>query len=68
MRREDVARVMEIAAGLADAPKWPEAAYLAALEPDGLRRIALVALGAEAWRGLPWPAWWARRRSWSRLA
>jgi ribosomal-protein-alanine N-acetyltransferase len=51
MRREDVARVMEIAAGLADAPKWPEAAYLAALEPDGLRRIALVALGAEGVAG-----------------
>jgi ribosomal-protein-alanine N-acetyltransferase len=51
MRREDVARVMEIAAGLEGAPQWPETAYAAALEPVGLRRIALVALGAEGVAG-----------------
>lgn len=44
MRHEDVARVMEIAAGLKDAPQWKETAYAAALEAGGLRRIALVAL------------------------
>jgi ribosomal-protein-alanine N-acetyltransferase len=61
MRREDVARVMEIAAGLEGAPQWPEAAYAAVLdqigneragnEAGGLRRIALVALGAEGVAG-----------------
>ncbi len=44
MRREDLARVMEIAAGLADAPQWAETAYAAALEPGGApRRIVLTA-------------------------
>lgn len=61
MRQEDVARVMEIAAGLGDAPKWPEAVYRAALgqtrneragnEAGGVRRIALVALGDDGVAG-----------------
>jgi ribosomal-protein-alanine acetyltransferase len=39
----DVDRVIEIASSLKDAPEWPRAAYLAALEGDGApRRIALV--------------------------
>jgi [ribosomal protein S18]-alanine N-acetyltransferase len=41
-----VAQVMEIAAILPDAPHWPQAAYLDALNPDSApRRIALVAAG-----------------------
>jgi [ribosomal protein S18]-alanine N-acetyltransferase len=43
MTGSDVARVMEIAASLPDAPQWPQSAYLAALDPGSLpRRIALV--------------------------
>jgi [ribosomal protein S18]-alanine N-acetyltransferase len=41
----DLARVMEIAASLPDAPHWPQSAYLAALDPGSTpRRIALVAV------------------------
>lgn len=43
MRREDLARVREIATGLKDAPQWPETVYAQALEPGGVRRVALVA-------------------------
>ena len=40
----DLDRVMEIAAGLKEAPHWARAAYLAAIDPAGApRRIALVA-------------------------
>jgi [ribosomal protein S18]-alanine N-acetyltransferase len=41
MGASDVGRVMEIAAGLEDAPKWPRAAYQAAVGSDC--RIARVA-------------------------
>lgn len=48
MRRADVARVMEIALSIKDAPHWPESAYLAALDPAATpRRIALVARGVQ---------------------
>ena len=41
----DVTRVLEIAASLPEAPQWPEAAYLNALNPESTpRRIALVAV------------------------
>jgi ribosomal-protein-alanine acetyltransferase len=47
MTPADLERVMEIAAaggGGAHAPRWPRAAWLAALDPDATqRRIALVA-------------------------
>jgi ribosomal-protein-alanine N-acetyltransferase len=44
MTPADLDRVIEIALDLKDAPHWPLAAYLAALEPQGApRRIALVA-------------------------
>ncbi len=44
MTPADMDRAMEIAQDLKDAPHWPLAAYLAALEPQGApRRIALVA-------------------------
>jgi ribosomal-protein-alanine N-acetyltransferase len=40
----DLQRVLEIAQSLKEAPHWPRAAYLAALDPQGSpRRIALVA-------------------------
>jgi ribosomal-protein-alanine N-acetyltransferase len=40
----DVPRMMEIAESLSDAPHWPQAAYIAALNPEsGTARIALVA-------------------------
>lgn len=46
MTAADLARVMEIAASLPEAPQWPEAAYLTALSPESTpRRIALVAVG-----------------------
>ena len=46
MTAADVTRVMEIAASLPEAPQWPEAAYLTALNPESSpRRIALVAAG-----------------------
>jgi len=45
MTAADVTRVMEIAASLPEAPQWPEAAYLTALNPESTpRRIALVAV------------------------
>jgi ribosomal-protein-alanine N-acetyltransferase len=44
MRTDDLERVMELAAGLRDAPHWPAAAWGAALHAEGaVRRIALVA-------------------------
>jgi [ribosomal protein S18]-alanine N-acetyltransferase len=49
MTAADVAHVMEIAASLPDAPHWPEAAYLKALDPEAApRRIGLVAVGQES--------------------
>jgi ribosomal-protein-alanine N-acetyltransferase len=44
MTAADVPRVMRIAAGLAEAPHWPEKAYRDALNPESMpRRIAFVA-------------------------
>jgi ribosomal-protein-alanine N-acetyltransferase len=44
MQVEDIPRVAEIANSLPDAPRWPAAAYEAALNPNSEpRRIALVA-------------------------
>ena len=44
MRAADVENVVEIAAGLKDAPHWLASVYHAALEPDRMpRRVALVA-------------------------
>jgi [ribosomal protein S18]-alanine N-acetyltransferase len=44
MRATDLEQVMAIAASLRDAPQWPRAAYLSALDTDSTpRRIALVA-------------------------
>jgi ribosomal-protein-alanine N-acetyltransferase len=49
MTATDVERVVEIAASLRDAPHWPMAAYLAALNPEGVPgRIALVAESSES--------------------
>jgi ribosomal-protein-alanine N-acetyltransferase len=46
MTAADVTRVLKIAASLPEAPQWPEAAYLTALNPESSpRRIALVASG-----------------------
>jgi ribosomal-protein-alanine N-acetyltransferase len=46
MTAADLTRVMEIAASLPEAPQWPEAAYLTALNPESTpSRIALVASG-----------------------
>jgi [ribosomal protein S18]-alanine N-acetyltransferase len=48
MTAADLARVMEIAEGLRDAPHWTEAAYMTALNPESTpRRIALVAAKAD---------------------
>jgi ribosomal-protein-alanine N-acetyltransferase len=48
MTPSDLDRVMEIARSLKDAPAWPPASYLAALNPQSQpRRIALVAADAE---------------------
>jgi ribosomal-protein-alanine N-acetyltransferase len=45
MELADVDQVMEIAESLPEAPHWPAAAYLAALDLEGApRRVALVAL------------------------
>lgn len=45
MTPADVPRVMEIAASLPEAPRWPESAYRDALNPESIpRRIALVAV------------------------
>lgn len=44
MSAGDLWRVVEIAASLAHAPRWPESAYLAAMNAENLpQRIALVA-------------------------
>jgi ribosomal protein S18 acetylase RimI-like enzyme len=46
MTAADLTRVVEIAASLPEAPHWPEAAYLDALNPESTpHRIALVAAG-----------------------
>ncbi len=48
MAAADLARIMEIAASLPEAPHWLESAYLTALNPEsGPRRIALVAAGPQ---------------------
>ena len=45
---EDLDRVMEIAESLKDAPHWPRANYVAALDSDAMpRRIALVTEGTQ---------------------
>jgi len=44
MTDSDVSRAMEIARGLPEVPHWTEAAYRAAMDPDGQpQRMALVA-------------------------
>src|ERR1019366_10528396 len=44
MRAADLEQVMAVAASLKDAPQWPRAAYVSALDKDSTpRRIALVA-------------------------
>jgi ribosomal-protein-alanine N-acetyltransferase len=49
MNTADVAQVMAIASSLPDAPRWPPAAYLDALDLEFTpRRIALVATGSQA--------------------
>ena len=49
MRREDITRVMEIAAGLPEAPQWREDAYARALNPEAIpSRVAIVADDPEA--------------------
>jgi len=46
MTTADLTRVVEIAASLPEAPQWPEAAYLTALNPESTpRRFVLVASG-----------------------
>ena len=48
MAPADLARVMEIAQNLKDAPHWPRSAYETALNPQSApQRIALVAEGVE---------------------
>ncbi|MGB9408502.1 MAG: ribosomal protein S18-alanine N-acetyltransferase [Terracidiphilus sp.] len=48
MTPADLDRVMEIAQSLKEAPHWPRANYVAALDSDALpRRIALVTEGAQ---------------------
>jgi ribosomal-protein-alanine N-acetyltransferase len=43
MRSDDVERVLEIAAGAENTPRWPRSAYLSALDPQAQpRRVALV--------------------------
>jgi [ribosomal protein S18]-alanine N-acetyltransferase len=45
----DLVQVLEIAAGLPDAPHWPQSAYIKALDPAASpRRIALVAVGSSS--------------------
>ena len=47
----DLEEVMAIAAGLRDAPHWPQSAYISALEPTSTpRRIALVAVNEQSGR------------------
>ena len=47
----DIEEVMVIAAGLRDAPHWPQSAYLAALDPIlAPRRIASVAVNEQTCR------------------
>lgn len=48
MTPADLARVMEIAQSLKEAPHWPRSAYVAALNPQSApQRIALVAVDAK---------------------
>jgi [ribosomal protein S18]-alanine N-acetyltransferase len=52
MTAADLTRVMEIAASLPESPRWPESAYLDALNPESApRRIALVAAVSEIAQG-----------------
>jgi ribosomal-protein-alanine N-acetyltransferase len=52
MTAADLGRVLEIAAGLAESPHWPESAYLDALNPESTpRRIAVVAAGSDEIEG-----------------
>jgi [ribosomal protein S18]-alanine N-acetyltransferase len=47
LRPADLPRILEIAAGLKDAPQWTEAAWLRTLDPAASpRRIALAAVDA----------------------
>ena len=47
----DLEQVMAIAAGLRDAPHWPQSAYITALDPTSTpRRIALVAVNEQSGR------------------
>ena len=49
MTLADVARVIDMALSLKDAPHWPESAYQAALDPAATpRRVALVACGRQS--------------------
>jgi len=49
MREADLDRVLEIGAGLPEAPKWPASAYAAAIDPEHTpRRIALVAMDLQS--------------------
>jgi ribosomal-protein-alanine N-acetyltransferase len=49
MSGADLDRVLEIAASLPGASRWPDSAYLAAMDPERLpRRIALVAIDPES--------------------
>jgi ribosomal-protein-alanine N-acetyltransferase len=44
MSAADLERVMELAESLKEAPQWPRAAYVCALDPEAVpRRVALVA-------------------------
>jgi ribosomal-protein-alanine N-acetyltransferase len=51
MCETDLKEVMELAGSLKEAPRWPRAAYAAALDRDAVpERIALVAAAAEPGR------------------
>jgi ribosomal-protein-alanine N-acetyltransferase len=43
MNEADLDRVIEIAEGLKEAPHWTREAYRTAIDPEGARRVALVA-------------------------
>ncbi|HEY1805285.1 MAG TPA: GNAT family N-acetyltransferase [Terracidiphilus sp.] len=48
MTADDLTQVLAIAASLPQLPHWPEAAYVAALNPEAIpRRIALVAAASQ---------------------
>jgi [ribosomal protein S18]-alanine N-acetyltransferase len=49
MSAADLERVLEIAASLPEAPRWPVSAYIAAMDPGNTpQRIALVAAASES--------------------